>query len=471
MSGAAFSGIDALVVTDPLDLLTYQRDTSVVSPGRATTLVRPRTREAVADLLREATSSRTPVYVRGAGSMYAGGVNPQAGGIVLDLSALDRILEIDVARGIVVAEAGVRFGALAEALTPLGLTVGIVPSTAPTATLGGAASSHALGTGSPRFQSFADEVVGVEVALADGTVLRTGSAAAGACGFFHRQAMGPDITGLFLGADATLGVITVLALWLHPLPAVRRTCCYGFPTVESAGDFLARLQAQELTRNIWYAGGYERGAIQSRVLAAQPATDPASLPAFCVGIDFGGEETLLRYDEACIADLATELGGTPFPLFDEIYFRHLRNEQIYWYGYAGYFARSRCVILMTSLATPDLPRFITTLNSLRAEEKELAWGGAVVVCRRGLHGGVLGFYDEQSQWPEAQAAARRAARRLLDAGCVPYKTGKLWADEVRGFTTHHDLLERVKRALDPAGVLAPGNLGLDSRLDTAAPAA
>jgi hypothetical protein len=60
---------------------------------------------------------------------------------------------------------------------------------------------------------------------------------------------------------------------------------------------------------------------------------------------------------------------------------------------------------------------------------------------------------------------------LLDAGCVPYKTGKLWADEVRGFTTHHDLLERVKRALDPAGVLAPGNLGLDSRLDTAAPAA
>ena len=463
MSSPAFSAVDALIVTDPLDLLTYQRDTSVVSPGRATALARPRTREAVAELLRAASANGTPVYVRGAGSMYAGGVNPQAGGMVLDLSGLDRILEIDVARGIVVAEAGVRFGALAEALAPLGLTIGIVPSTAPTATLGGAASSHALGTGSPRFQSFADEVVGVEVALADGNVLRTGSAAAGACGFFHRQAMGPDLTGLFLGADATLGVITVLALWLHPLPAVRRTCCYGFPTAESAGDFLTRLQAQELTRNIWYAGGYERSAIQGRILAAQPDTDPASLPAFCVGIDFGGEENLIRHDEACIEGLVTAFGGSPFPRFDEIYFRHLRHEQIYWYGYAGYFARSRCVILMTSLATPDLPRFIATLDSLRAEEKELAWGGAVVVCRRGLHGGVLGFYDEQSQWPEAQAAARRAAQRLLAAGCVPYKTGKLWADEVRSFTAHHDLLERVKRALDPAGVLAPGNLGLDTR--------
>lgn len=468
MSTPAFSAVDALIVTDPLDLLTYQRDTSVVPPGQATCLVRPRTREAVADLLREASAKGTPVYVRGAGSMYAGGVNPQAGGVVLDLSGLDRILEIDLARGIVVAEAGVRFGALAEALTPLGVTVGIVPSTAPTATVGGAASSHALGTGSPRFQSFADEVVGVEVALADGEMLRTGSAAAGACGFFHRHAMGPDLTGLFLGADATLGVVTVLALWLHPLPAVRRTCCYGFPTVQAASDFLAAMQAQELTRNIWYAGGYERGAIQGRVLAARPGTDPASLPAFCVGLDFGGEDALLRHDEARIAALATELAGKAFPLFDEIYFRHLRNEQIYWYGYAGYFARSRCVILMTSLATPDLPRFIATINSLRAEETELAWGGAVVVCRRGLHGGVLGFYDEQTQWPEAQAAARRAARRLLDAGCVPYKTGKLWADEVRGFTAHHGLLDRLKRALDPAGVLAPGNLGLDTRVDSAA---
>lgn len=468
MTHRAFSAVDALVVTDPLDLLTYQRDTSVVAPGKATCLVRPHTRSAVADTLREASRAGTPVYVRGAGSMYAGGVNPQAGGVVLDLSGLDRILEIDVERGIVVAEAGVRFGTLAEALTPLGLTVGIVPSTAPTATLGGAASSHALGTGSPRFQSFADEVVGLEVALADGQVVRTGSAAAGACGFFHRHAMGPDLTGLFLGADATLGVITVLALWLHPLPAVRRTCCYGFPAVESAGDFLVELQAQELTRHIWYAGGYERAAIQGRVLAAQPTVDPASLPAFCVGIDLGADATLLEYDAARIESLAAKHGGAPFPVFDEIYFRHLRNEQIYWYGYAGYFARSRCVILMASLPTQGLSRFIATLNDLRTAEKALVWGGAVVVCRRGLHGGILGFYDEQSQWPEAQAAARRAAQRLLDAGCVPYKTGKLWAHEVRGFAAHHELLERLKRALDPAGVLAPGNLGLDTRFDAAA---
>lgn len=460
MSGPSLERVGTLISTDPLDLLSYQRDASVVAPGRATTLVRPRERAAVAEALRAAGLRGQPVYVRGAGSMYAGGVNPHAGGVVLDMSGLDRILEIDVARGVVVVEAGVRFGALADALTPLGLTIGIVPSTSPTATVGGAASSHALGTGSPRFQSFADEVVGLEVALADGTLLRTGSAAAGACGFFQRHGLGPDLTGLFLGADATLGVITALALWLHPLPAVRRTRCYGFPAVDAAAKFLAELQARELTRHIWYGGGYESAAIRGRILAASPDTDPASLPGFCVGLDCGGEPALLVHDEAALDALATECGGSPFPQFDAAYFSHLRHEQVYWFGYAGYFARSRCVILMSSLATPDLPRFVGVINDLRAEEPALAWGGAVVLCRRGLHGGVLGFYDEQTQWPEAQAAAGRAAHRLLAAGCIPYKTGKLWAEVVGGLRDHHALLARLKAALDPADTLAPGNLGL-----------
>jgi FAD/FMN-containing dehydrogenase len=322
--------ITGTVTTESLDLLTYQRDCSVIRPGRAEAMVRPASRADVAAVLKSASQRGTPVYVRGAGTMYAGGVNPHAGGIVLDMTGLDRILEIDLERGVVIVEPGVRFGLLSAALQAHGMTIGIIPSTSPTATIGGAAAAHALGTGSARFQSFADEVVGLEVVLADGRVLRTGSAAAGEVGFFHRFGMGPDLTGLFLGGDATFGVITAIALWLHPLPAYRTTACYGFPSHTDAAQFIAALQLRELTRNVWYASGYEGISVKGRVLAAYPSTPPDAVPQFCVGVDYGGDEVCVRHDEALIEALCVAHRGALYPVFDEVYFRHLRQEEIYW---------------------------------------------------------------------------------------------------------------------------------------------
>ncbi len=450
----------AQVVTEPLDLLTYQRDCSVLRPGHAEAMVRPTNREDVVAALKMATQGGMPVYVRGAGTMYAGGVIPRAGGLVIDMTGLDRILEIDLACGVVVVEPGVRFGALSKALGAHGMTIGIIPVTGPTATIGGAASAHALGTGSAKFQSFADEVVGLEVVLADGRVLRTGSAAAGATGFFQRFGMGPDLTGLFLGGDATLGVITAIALWLHPLPTYRTTQCYGFSSATDAAQFIAEVQLRELTRHVWYASGYEAATVKGRVLAAYPTTQAASLPQFCLGFDYGGEEGLVRHDQTLLEALCQKHGGAPYPPFNEVYFRHLRNEEIHWYGYAGYFTRSRCLILMSSLPTPKMPAFLAALDELRREHTEFTWGGAVVICRRGLHGGVLAFYDEERQWPQAEAAAQAAAATLVAAGCVPYKTGKIWANEVRGFTAYHTVLSELKTCFDPQGILSPGNLGL-----------
>ena len=449
-----------LSVSSPLDLLGYQRDCSAVRPGCATQAVRPTSTEQVASLLREASAARVPVYVRGGGTMYAGGVNPHAGGVVMDLGGLDRIVEIDVARGVVVVEPGVRFGTLANALAPYGLTIGIIPSTAPTATIGGATSAHALGTGSARFQSFGDEVVGLEVVLADGTVLRTGSAAARDAGFFHRYGIGPDLTGLFLGADGTFGVITQIALWLHPLPAVRRTGCFGFPDVAAAAAFVGELQQREYLADVWYGSGYEAASIRARIGAARPALDPATLPGFCIGLDFGGEPDDVARAESRALDAARRHGGDTFPEFNEIYFDRLRGDQIYWYSFAGYFARSRCGILMASLPTARMPAFIDVLAQCRASAPALTWGGAVVLCRRGLHGGVMAFYDEATQWDDVNEAMQACASALVAAGCTPYKSGKTWAADVRRMAPYHSTLRRLKAAFDPAGILSPGNLGL-----------
>lgn len=449
-----------LVSHDPIDLLTYQRDCSVVPPGHARSVVLPTDSETVSTVLQQANRERVPVYVRGGGTMYAGAVNPHAGGIVLDMSEMDRILDVDLQRGLVICEPGVRFGELLKALQVHGVTIGIVPSTAPTATIGGATSAHALGTGSAKFQSFADEVAGLEVVLADGRRIRTGSAAAKAAGFFHRYAIGPDLTGLFLGADATMGVVTAIALWLHRLPEYRVTACFGFDSVAAGADFLMEIQRRELTRNIWYASGYEAGTIRARIGQALPEIDAASLPQFGVGVDFGGERELVERDLRTISEIAAGVGGGLFPDLNDIYFRKLRHDEIFWYSFAGYFVRSRCAILMSSLPTERLPEFIETVARQRVQRPEFIWGGAVVVCRRGLHGAVMAFYDEATQWEAAQTATADCARDLVAIGAVPYKTGKLWAAEVRQFSEYHGLLQQLKTALDPHGILSPGNLGL-----------
>jgi FAD/FMN-containing dehydrogenase len=445
---------------DPIDLLSYRRDCSVVPPGKAGLAARPASAEEVAAVVTAAVAAQQPVYVRGGGTMYAGGANPHAGGVVLDMGAMARVLELDLARGIVVVEPGIRFAALLAYLAPHGQTIGIVPLTGAAATVGGALAAHALGTGSARHQSMGDCIAGVEVVLADGTRLRTGSAASHGAGFFQRYCIGPDLTGLFLGSDATFGVVTAVALWLYPAPAVRTSFSLGFADPTGAGRFLAAVQGQELTRNVWYAAGYEGATVRARVLAARPGTDPATLPGYCLAFDMGGAAAEIEADRARLNLLARQEGGDEFAAFDEVYFRKLRYDETYWYSFAGYFGRSRCAILMSSLPCDRLAAFCAAVEEQRGRWPKFQWGSASVVCRRGLHGGVLAFYDEQHEWEAMQEAIAAAADALVAAGCVPYKSGKLWAPQVKACTGYFHLLQLIKRGVDPRGTFAPGNLGL-----------
>jgi FAD/FMN-containing dehydrogenase len=451
---------DTPTLEDSIDLLPFQRDASVVKRGFAEAVMQPKTPLEVGEILRQADYDRVPVYVRGAGTMYAGGANPHAGGIVIDLSGMEQLLEIDLQKGIVVVEAGTKFGALLEALKPLGQTIGIVPLTGPTATIGGAVSSHALGTGSPRHQSMGDCVAGLEVVLVDGTVVRTGSAGCSGAGFFQRYCIGPDLTGLFIGADATLGVITAVCLWLYPLPESRKTLCLGFQDVMDASKYLSAVQSRELTRNMWYGGGYESGAINGRVSAARPDVDTDSLPKFCVGIELGGKQDEINCDHTRLIELGRNYGGKDFGLFDEIYFHKLRLEETYWYSFAGYFTRSRCALLMCSLPSDRLPQFLKCLESMREKWEQFFWGGALVVCRRGLHAGVVTFYDEKNQWEEVMPAVSDAVGQFTEAGIVPYKSGKIWSKDTPHFEKYQHLLRMIKKGVDPRGILSPGNLGV-----------
>ena len=174
-------------------------------------------------------------------------------------------------------------------------------------------SAHALGTGSPRHQSMGDEVAGLEVVLADGTCLRTGSAAAQDAGFFHRYCLGPDLTGLFVGADSTLGVITAVALWLHPLPQWRDTLCVGFADYPAAARYIEALQQREWTRDIWYGAGYDAMAVRGRLGEPQPQDETAQLPRLVLGLDLGADTEDGPRLRQRLVGLAGEHGGALGP--------------------------------------------------------------------------------------------------------------------------------------------------------------
>jgi len=223
------------------------------------------------------------------------------------------------------------------------------------------------------------------------------------------------------------------------------------------------VQGRELTRNIWYAAGYEGATVRARVLAAQPDFPEATIPGFGIGVEIGGSDAAIEEDRTQLVALAREHGGDEFPQFNEYYFHRLRHDESYWYSFAGYFSRSRCAILMSSLPCDRLGAFIDVIDDQRARWPDFSWGAASVVCRRGLHGGVLAFYDEQSEWDPMLTAIDAAATSLIEAGCIPYKSGKIWARHVQSCEAYFHVLGLLKRGIDPGGLLSPCNLGLDQR--------
>lgn len=447
------------LIRDEVDLLAYSRDASVVPGGMPEVAVRPSDAGSLGRLLAFANRNEVPVYTRGAGTMYAGAAVPSEAGLMLDLSGLNRIIEIDRDRGIVVVEPGVTFGALLKVLKAQGLTVGVVPMTGASGTVGGAVASNGLGTGSPKFQSLGDEVAGLEVMLPDGKIVRTGSGASSAAGFFQRYCIGPDLTGLFIGSNSGFGLITKIALWLHRHPEHMETLSLGFPDLAMATSFLIDVQNDAMTRNVWYGAVYDGATIRGKVAAARPDHPAESLPGACIALDLRGDADEVTLDRERLIRMAAVREGERFDLYDEIFFNSMRHQYTYWYSFAGYCALSRSALIMNSLPTEQMPSFFEKIFELRERFPQFVWGGGIILCRRGLHGGLIGFYDEATQWEEMQEVLKVIRPELLDMGCVPYKGGKLWSDMGQGYPAYRDLLSQIKTAIDPAGIMARSNLG------------
>ena len=222
-----------LVLTEPEQLAEYAADTywkALAARANGTPLglpdavVRPAEEADVTATLRFAHERRIPVVPRGGGSGSQGGAVPVGGGIVLDLTRLDRIVEIDEQSLTVTAEAGVNGLDLERTLNERGLMFPHYPASVELASVGGYVAARGSGVLSTRYGKIEDLVLALRVALPDGGLIDTVPV--------PRHAVGPELTQLFVGSEGTLGVIVRATLQLAPLPGRRRFEAVSFASVQ-----------------------------------------------------------------------------------------------------------------------------------------------------------------------------------------------------------------------------------------------
>jgi glycolate oxidase len=226
---------DSQVIDAPGELHTYAYDASFLTqlaPRAPDAVVIARSTDDVSAVMRYANERRIPVTPRGAASGQAAGSVALEGGIVLAMNAMNRILEIDAPNMQAFCEPGVVHAQLNEKLAPHGLIFPPDPGSSRMATVGGMASTNAHGMRAVKYGPTSAWVLGLEVVLPDGQVIETGSVGSRA----KQSSAGLELTKLIVGSEGTLGVVTRLRLKLMAIPPARAIVLGLFDVLERAGE-------------------------------------------------------------------------------------------------------------------------------------------------------------------------------------------------------------------------------------------
>ena len=214
--------------TDQIEeLVPYSYDASM-NVHRPDVAVWPESTDQVAEIVKFANEYKIPVVPRGAGTSLSGGVIPIKGGIIIDLSRMNRILEISIENRYARVQPGVVCDDLNRQLAKDGFTFPPDPASSTVATIGGNVATNAGGIKGAKYGTTRDYVLGLQVVLPTGEVMHTGS-------YTMKCVSGYDLAKLFIGAEGTLGVITEVTLKINPLPRHAMTAMATYAKLEDAG--------------------------------------------------------------------------------------------------------------------------------------------------------------------------------------------------------------------------------------------
>jgi len=502
------------VIDDAAESAYYAHDIAGPAPHPAHLVVRPPSVDAAVASVAAITGAGHALTVRGGGHSYTGGYGPtRPGTVILDTSALDRVVEIDEADGWVIAEAGCTWRTLHEALAAAGRrTPFFGPLSGVVATVGGAASQNAAFFGSARHGPMSESVLGLDVVTADGALMRLGRVGDQA---FARD-FGPDAVGLFLGDGGAFGVKLRITMRLVPLPPATRFASFAFESFEAAIDAQIALAGMdeisesygfdaETHENLRRAGfSIGEGAAALRDVAQAEGGRASGLAAAvrtaagvrrAVGetrnslhlVIEGASEAAVA--EACdgIAACASRHGGTEIPdtiprITRSRPFRPLKAllgpDGEAWLPMHGLLPLSRArdglQAAKDCLAPHEdemraigirVTRLTTMVGDRLLLEPQFFWPDALSPFHlRAVTDAQRTQYADRPPNEEARAQVHALRAALVEAlaahGATHYQIGTYYPYLERIDPGQRWLIESLKRTLDPKNLMSPGVLGL-----------
>jgi len=418
------------------------------APRPPDAVVLPESREEVVDVLRFANERGIPVVPFGEGSSLEAHTIPARGGISLDLGRMDAVVEVRPDDFVARVQPGVTHERLNAELKEHGLFFPVDPGW--DASLGGMAGTNASGTNAVRYGVMRDQVLDLEVVLADGTIMRTG-------GLAMKSSAGYHLTGLFVGSEGTLGVFTELALRLYPVPEKVIAARAVFPGIEEAGR-----AAVAMIRSGMQIGRVE--LVDARTIDAVNAykgTDYAIAPTLF--LEFSGSEAGVESDVATARAISSAQGCEGF----EFEADEAARERLWE-------ARHEAGLAITRL-NPDKKPMTTDVCVPISDLPDALGHARETVAEHGFDGAILGHVgdgnyhavfpvdvEDEGEMRRAEEVSGRIVRYALQRGgtCTGEhgigsgKTGYLREE-------HGDSLpfmRGIKRQADPNGIMNPGKI-------------
>ncbi|RMD81782.1 MAG: FAD-binding oxidoreductase [Candidatus Dadabacteria bacterium] len=415
---------------------------------RAIAVVRPATTEEVSAVLRWAQRTRTPVVPYGLGSGVCGAILAGPNHVVVDLGRMNELVEVNDSSLVVTVEAGMRGSELESALRARSLTLGHFPQSIELSTVGGWCATRAAGQFSTLYGNIEDMVLGCQVVVPGGTVLDLPAAV--------RSATGPDLKNLFLGSEGTLGIFTRVTLRVHPVAEASRGISFTLPSFESGVEALRRI-----LRAGW------RPAV-TRLYDAMEAgrnfqSNSDGEPMLLILSE--GPASLVEAEIEAVGEIVESHGGisagsgpvsswlehrNEVPTFESLLDQGLVVDTIeVAIGWDGVSRLYKAVVEETS-----------------SLEGVLAMSGHVSHCYTQGANIYFTFIASQQSPEEALERYDRVWDRTMDVttrlgGTIAHHHGigrvrKGWLRKELG--TAYDVLVRLKKALDPDGIMNPGAL-------------
>ncbi|MDD4731128.1 MAG: FAD-linked oxidase C-terminal domain-containing protein [Desulfovibrio sp.] len=445
--------IEALLGKDrcsfsPEDLVAYSYDANPEKRAQGEGVVSPKDKEEVAAILKLAYEYEVPVTPRGGGSGYTGGCVPVGGGIVMAMDRFNKILEIDADNYLVIVEPGVVTKDLQAAVDKIGLMYPPDPASTAFSTIGGNIAENAGGIRAVKYGVTKHYVMGLEVVLPNGDIVKTGSKCI-------KDVAGYNLTELFVGSEGTLGVITKAVVKVVPKPEARRTMTATFSSLEKAAEavkaiyatgvrpatmeFLDRISVEAVEKAISFGAKPEEGAL--------------------LLIEVDGAELALTPDVEKIEGACKKCGVITF-----------RKAETYEEREALWAARRALSFALTEIATEweddDVSVPIARIPQMIRKLDEIAERHDIIIANFGHYGDGnihIGMTTGKSGRPFPMVAKEEVVQAVVELegriaaehgiGCVKVENLH-W--NIDGPTMA--MMRRFKNLFDPKGLLNPGKV-------------